>query len=171
MPAFEDFESYYVDEVLGVFGKNVGYERKKQGLSISAIAKEAQYDRGCLSKVEFGKQNLEYATSIRIAKALNVPYPNLFSREYMVPKADSGLDSLHTFREDDYLLVFVRNFRKQMKRKRKCQYAVATATGKYEASISQVMNGVNKNPELKLLAAMAYVAEIDMFNMYLRVTE
>ena len=54
-------------EILLVFGANVRRTREMQGLSISELASSIDYDRGCLSSLEYGEQNIEYITALNLA--------------------------------------------------------------------------------------------------------
>lgn len=99
-----------------VFGENVGKVRMKNGLSLVALAKAANYDRTCLARLEAGKQNIEFATSIKLAKVLNVSYPILFSRNFMEQNAKTNESFIGKFQEDDYLLVYVENFKRYMRK-------------------------------------------------------
>lgn len=47
-------------EILLVFGSNIKKSREMQGYSISDLATSIEYDRGCLSALEYGEQNIEY---------------------------------------------------------------------------------------------------------------
>ena len=154
-----------------VFGENVGKVRMKNGLSLVALAKAANYDRTCLARLEAGKQNIEFATSIKLAKVLNVSYPILFSRNFMEQNAKTNESFIGKFQEDDYLLVYVENFKRYMRKLNKLQMQVYFDTGVSESMISRIVRGVDKNPTLKTLNAMAFTVHGDMYNLFLRISE
>ena len=67
-------------EIQLVFGSNIRKSREMQGYTLSDLATSIGYDRGCLSALEYGEQNIEYNTALNLARKLNVPFPALFSR-------------------------------------------------------------------------------------------
>ena len=69
-------------DILLVFGANIRKTREAQGLGIAELASSIKYDRGCLSLLEYGEQNIEYITALNLARKLNAPFPALFSRNY-----------------------------------------------------------------------------------------
>ena len=98
-------------EILLIFGSNIRKSREMQGYTISDLAASIEYDRGCLSALEYGEQNIEYNTALKLAQKLNVPFPDLFSRNYLNKLAKAKNGFLRTYKEDDYLLVFIENFK------------------------------------------------------------
>ena len=104
-------------DILLVFGANIRKTREAQGLGIADLDSSIKYDRGCLSLLEYGEQNIEYITALNLARKLNAPFPALFSRNYFNDLlSDNSFNSL-TFTEDDYLLVFIENIQKIMRNK------------------------------------------------------
>ena len=145
-------------EILLVFGSNIRKSREMKGYTISDLATSINYDRNCLSALEYGEQNIEYLTALNLARKLNVSFPALFSRNYL---SDLGYNSLNfsgNFIEDDYLLVFIENFQKIMKSKQLRQPAL----------ISRLINRKALNPTIKTLYAMAYTIDVEMYNLFLR---
>lgn len=69
-------------EILLIFGINIKRTREMQGLRISKLATSIGYDRGCLSSLERGEQNIEYITALNLARKLQISFPTLFSRNY-----------------------------------------------------------------------------------------
>ena len=155
-------------DILLVFGSNIRKSREMQGYTISDLAVSIGYDRSCLSALEYGEQNIEYNTALSLARKLNVPFPALFSRNYL---SDLGYNSLNfsgNFIEDDYLLVFIENFQKIMKSKQLRQIEIYGATDIQPALISRLVNRKALNPTIKTLYAMAYTIDVEMYNLFLR---
>ena len=95
---------FNVKDILLVFGANIRRAREMQGLGIAELAASIDYDRGCLSSLEYGEQNIEYSTALNLARKLNVPFPALFSRNQMIVlllllKTITFLFSLKTLRK------------------------------------------------------------------------
>ena len=155
-------------EILLVFGSNIRKSREMKGYTISDLATSINYDRNCLSALEYGEQNIEYLTALNLARKLNVSFPALFSRNYL---SDLGYNSLNfsgNFIEDDYLLVFIENFQKIMKSKQLRQIEIYGATDIQPALISRLINRKALNPTIKTLYAMAYTIDVEMCNLFLR---
>ena len=66
-----------------VFGQNIKNAREKQNITKQKLAESIGYDRNSLSKLERGEKNVQYKTAVRLAEALDVPFPKLFSRNYV----------------------------------------------------------------------------------------
>ena len=139
-----------------------------QGYGIEELASSISYDRGCLSSLEYGEQNIEYLTVLNLARKLNTPFPTLFSRNYLNTIANRNIDNLGKYAEDDYLLVFVENFQKAMKRKQIKQIDIYSTTNINTAMVSRITNRKALNPTIRTLYAMAYTAEVEMYNLFSR---
>ena len=157
------------DEILVVLGHNIRTTRERNGYGLSELAAEISYDRNCLSAAEYGEQNLEYNTVLNLSRALNVPFPTLFSRTYQntYVNADSFTGG---FIEDDYLLVFIENYQREMKSQQLNQVEVYAAADIRPETISRILNKKANNPTIKTLYAMAYTVGVDMYNLFLRKT-
>lgn len=157
-------------EILLVFGSNIRKSREMQGYTISDLAASIEYDRGCLSALEYGEQNIEYTTALNLARKLNVPFPALFSRNYLNDLANAKNVFSRNYKEDDYLLVFVENFKKDMKSKQLKQIEIYGATDTQTAMVSRIINRKALNPTIKTLYAMSYTVGTEMYNLFLRNT-
>lgn len=159
---------YRPDSVLLVFGSNVKKARERKNITKKALASCANYDRGSLSKLEKGKMNIELATAIKLAKALDVSFPAMFSRNFMERDPDSDIDFLGRFQEDDYLLVFREKFSMMLKKYTMHQVNVMDLTEINEQMVSRIVNGSIKNPTLKTLYALAYSVDEEMYYLFSR---
>lgn len=157
-------------EILLVFGSNIRKSREMQGYTISDLAASIEYDRGCLSALEYGEQNIEYTTALNLARKLNVPFPALFSRNYLNDLANVKNVFSRNYKEDDYLLVFVENFKRDMKSKQLKQIEIYGATDTQTAMVSRIINRKALNPTIKTLYAMSYTVGTEMYNLFLRNT-
>lgn len=164
-------DKFNADKVLVIFGSNIRKARIKNNLSLVALAELANYDRTCLSKLEDGKQNIEFITSVKLAKVLNVSYPALFSRNFMEQDPKSGENFSGGFQEDDYLLVFIENFQRYLQKLEKLQMYVYFETGVSESMVSRIVNRKNRNPTLRTLYAMTFAVYGDMYNLFSRISE
>lgn len=157
-------------EILLIFGSNIRKSREIQGYTISDLAASIEYDRGCLSALEYGEQNIEYNTALKLAQKLNVPFPDLFSRNYLNKLAKAKNGFLRTYKEDDYLLVFIENFKKDIQCKQIKQIEIYGATDIQTAMISRIINRKALNPTIKTLYAMAYTVNTEMYSLFTRNT-
>lgn len=155
-------------DILLVFGSNIKKSRELQGLSISDLAEAINYDRGCLSALEYGEQNIEYTTAINLARKLNVPFPSLFSRNYLNNQASDQIDFSGNYTDDDFLLVYIENFQRICKSRQIKQIEVYGATDVQTAMISRIVNRKSLNPTIRTLYAMAYTIDTEMYSLFLR---
>lgn len=150
-------------EMLLVFGQNIKKAREKQNLGIRELASCTKYDRNCLSRLEYGEQNITYKTAMRLAKELNIPFPVLFSRNYCVNNEDF-------FCEDDFLMVFVENLKRELKSKGMIQVQIYIECGVQESVISRILSGKTGNPTLGTLCKIAaVVTDGNMTRLFSRV--
>lgn len=157
-------------DILLVFGSNIRKSREMQGYTISDLAVSIGYDRSCLSALEYGEQNIEYNTALSLARKLNVPFPALFSRNYLNSLAGDNNDFSGTFKEDDYLLIFIENLKREMQHKQIKQIEIYGATDIQTAMISRIINHKALNPTIKTLYAMAYTVANEMYILFTRNT-
>jgi transcriptional regulator with XRE-family HTH domain len=158
-------------DILLVFGANIRKAREMQGLGIAELAASINYDRGCLSSLEYGEQNIEYITALNLARKLNAPFPALFSRNYINNPTNDSSTISGTFTEDDYLLVFIENIQKVMKSKQLKQIEIYGATDVQTAMVSRIMHRKAQNPTIRTLYAMAYTVDTEMYSLFLRTEE
>lgn len=160
--------NFNAEEVLLIFGMNIKRARQNKNLTLSELSQLAHYDRISLSNIEVGKQNVKLNTAIKLARTLNEPFPSLFSRNYMnlTLENDGLIDSGYI--EDDYLGIFVENFRRCIKELHKHQMSAYFETWIPEASVSRIMQRKNRNPTLVTLNSLAYVAKNELSTMFSR---
>lgn len=151
-----------IKEILLVFGQNIKKAREKQDLDIRELASRAGYDRNCLSQLEYGEHNITYKTAMKLAKELNVSFPTLFSRNYFT-------NNRNDFYEDDFLMIFVENLKRELKSKSMMQVQIYIKCGVQESVLSRILNGKTKNPTLETLCKIAAgVTDGDMNKLFLR---
>ena len=158
------------EEMLMILGQNIRTTRERKGYGISELAAKIKYERNCLSATEYGEQNLEYNTVLNLSRALNVPFPTLFSRNYQNVFMSNNVILSGDFIEDNYLLVFIENYQREMKNHQLNQVEVYAATNIRPETISRIINKKGLNPTIKTLYAMAYTCGTDMYNLFLRKT-
>lgn len=160
---------YNPKSVLIVFGENIKKVREAKGIKIKEVASLSHYDRNCLSKLEYGEQNIKIQTAIKIAKALDISFPVLFSRNFMNgDKEHPELQVGNVFVDDDFLKVFVENFRKSLKENAGTQMTVVETTGVPNAAVSKIVRGKYTNPTLVTLNGMAYATKTDLYSLFVR---
>lgn len=155
---------FNAEEYLLVLGKNIQKIREKQNLTISKLSELSHYDRSCLAKFERGEHNIKIVTVIKLARVLDVPFPALFSRNFET-KIEEGTKH---FQEDDYLRIFVENFRRKQIFLRQPQMKVLILTGLNEVTVSNIIQRKNTNPTVKTLSAMAFSIQTEMSELFAR---
>lgn len=161
-------DSFTDTEQLIVFGQNIRKSRKRKNLTIIRLAELSGYDRLCLSKLEYGNQNIRYSSAQNLAKALDVPFPALFSRNFLNEQANNQFSYSGSYTEDDFMLVFIENFRRELQTKRLTQMRVYIDSGLPEATISRILKGKDRNPTLCTLCKMAAVTNRDLSFLFSR---
>lgn len=158
------YNSQLTEELL-IFGNNIQAIRKFRQYSLKNLAQLSNYDRICLSYVERGIQNLELNSAIKISKALDVAFPLLFS-----PTLEKALNksNLRPYFDDDFLLIFVDNFKRHMLKQRRDHMYVYTQSGVQDSVISRIVSGREKNPTFFTLIAMAQASSSNLETMFTR---
>lgn len=159
-------DKFNAGDTLIVFGTNIRKAREMQNLTISELADRAKYYRGCLSSVEYGEQNLRYEKAVGLARVLDVPFPALFSRNFM----NEDCNFSEPFQEDKFLLVFVENYKRELMAKNLKQTNVHNATGHDRVVVNRILNQKNCNPTITTLAALASVTGSELYSLFLRNT-
>jgi transcriptional regulator with XRE-family HTH domain len=66
------------DFLLNLFGKHLAVLRRQKNITQDELSFDADIDIGTLSKLERGLLNISIYNAYKIAKALNIPYKELF---------------------------------------------------------------------------------------------
>jgi transcriptional regulator with XRE-family HTH domain len=69
------------ESVLFLFGRNLAEMRRKKDISQDQLAFDSDISLSALSKIERGVLNISICNAYKIAKALKVPYKDLFDFE------------------------------------------------------------------------------------------
>lgn len=152
-----------------ILGHNVKMLRIHKHYTLQQLAQISKYDRHCLANLEKGIQNVEFKTVIRLSKALDISFPLLFSTQLDSNLKNSSL-SLRPYFDDEFLLIFVENFKRNLLRQRRTQLSVYTQFGIQEAVISRIVSGIECNPTILTLIAMAQSCSADFETMFSRNT-
>lgn len=157
-----------------VFGQNIKNAREKQNITKQKLAESIGYDRNSLSKLERGEKNVQYKTAVRLAEALDVPFPKLFSRNYVDGKdrqAEKSLSMPEHFVQDDYLMVYIENIRFKYLSQNLTQQDLASDSGLTKALVNMILHKENKNPTIDTLYKMAKAAGGSLEEMFSRASE
>ena len=148
-------------DVLRIFGKNIRSVRTAKGLTIQKLAELAKCSRDGLSLLENGERDSNFDIAIKIARSLNVAFPDLVSRNFDCNNSSRYID-------DDFILVFAENLSKQLKMLEMNQYQLSQDTGITESNISKILNGKNKNPKLTTLDLLSKAIQVDLEQLLTR---
>lgn len=157
-----------------VFGQNIKNARGKQNITKQKLAESIGYDRNSLSKLERGEKNVQYKTAVRLAEALDVPFPKLFSRNYVDGRdrqAEKSLSMPEHFVQDDYLMVYIENIRFKYLSQNLTQQDLASDSGLTKALVNMILHKENKNPTIDTLYKMAKAAGGSLEEMFSRASE
>lgn len=157
-----------------VFGQNIKNAREKQNITKQKLAERIGYDRNSLSKLERGEKNVQYKTAVRLAEALDVPFPKLFSRNYVDGRdrqAEKSLSMPEHFVQDDYLMVYIENIRFKYLSQSLTQQDLASDSGLTKALVNMILHKENKNPTIDTLYKMAKAAGGSLEEMFSRASE
>ncbi len=146
--------NYNCKEILQVFGQNIRFAREKRNYTIKDLALKAKYNRIDLSKIEYGEKDIQLSTAIKLAKAIDVPLPDLFSRNYVnlyeqIPEQDRP-----DFKEDDFLLVFSTNVRTILRSLFRNEVSFYSEIGMDPATVSRILNQRIQDPRISTLEAI-----------------
>lgn len=153
-----------------VFGQNIRRARERKNLRICQLASLSGYDRLCLSRLEYGSQNIQYGSALDLAKALDTPFPPLFSRNYLNEQANNRFSYSGGYSEDDFLLVYTENIRRELQMRGINQTRIYINCGVPESVVSRIMKGKDKNPTIQTLCKMATVTNRDLNYLFSRTT-
>ena len=157
-----------------VFGQNIKNAREKQNITKQKLAESIGYDRNSLSKLERGEKNVQYKTAVRLAEALDVPFPKLFSRNYVDGRdrqAEKSLSMPEHFVQDDYLMVYIENIRFKYLSQNLTQQDLASDSGLTKALVNMILHKENKNPTIDTLYKMSKAAGGSLEEMFSRASE
>lgn len=157
-----------------VFGQNIKNAREKQNITKQKLAESIGYDRNSLSKLERGEKNVQYKTAVRLAEALDVPFPKLFSRNYVDGRdrqAEKSSSIPEHFVQDDYLMVYIENIRFKYLSQNLTQQDLASDSGLTKALVNMILHKENKNPTIDTLYKMAKAAGGSLEEMFSRASE
>lgn len=157
-----------------VFGQNIKNAREKQNITKQKLAERIGYDRNSLSKLERGEKNVQYKTAVRLAEALDVPFPKLFSRNYIDGRdkqAEKSSSIPEHFVQDDYLMVYIENIRFKYLSQNLTQQDLASDSGLTKALVNMILHKENKNPTIDTLYKMAKAAGGSLEEMFSRASE
>ena len=157
-----------------VFGQNIKNAREKQNITKQKLAESIGYDRNSLSKLERGEKNVQYKTAVRLAEALDVPFPKLFSRNYIDDinrQTEKSFSIPEHFVQDDYLMVYIENIRFKYLSQNLTQQDLASDSGLTKALVNMILHKENKNPTIDTLYKMAKAAGGSLEEMFSRASE
>ncbi|MCS6926250.1 MAG: helix-turn-helix transcriptional regulator [Candidatus Binatia bacterium] len=99
-------------QFLAAFGKRIRELRARRGMTRKALAREAKVSERYLGQVEAGDGNISIILLRRIAAALNVSLPDIFTPEYSAEKQLIGrlLHRLPAHRLEEVILRVLREF-------------------------------------------------------------
>jgi transcriptional regulator with XRE-family HTH domain len=76
-----------------------------------------------------------------------------------------------SFSDDDFLLVFIENLRRELKKRGFNQLHIYVDSGVAESVVSRIMQGKDKNPRIQTLCKMAASINIEISSLFLRTTD
>lgn len=152
-------------ESILIYGQNIKKIRERINLDIRELAEKVDYDRNDLSRLEYGEKNISYKTAVKLAKNLNVPFPLLFSRNFVVNDKEG-------FCEDEFLMIYIENIKRELKARGMTQAHIYVECEIHESTVSRLLTGKNSNPRINTLALIASaVTDGDLKKLFSRSCE
>lgn len=140
---------------------NLDKIRTNRDLSISELSKISGYSRKSIAKLLSRNTNFEtrLAITVRMAEALNVDFKKLFKRG----QVDYGsFDTDYT--AERYLECFVINVKNKLNDR--YRYFIRTESGLSQSTISDLLNGKTKNPQVRTLLKIANSIEVPIEKLF-----
>ena len=149
---------------LRILGHNIRRIREMRQYSYLELALLCKYNRQYLSALELGEKDIQLSTVVKIARALDVPLSQLFSRSF-----DGSIDLLSEhFTSDDFLLVFCTNVRRYLSASGKKEFHIYMETGMDTATINRILNQHITNPRISTLSKISTGIGIDLGSLLTR---
>lgn len=152
-------------EPIVVFGMNIKRAREQKNMSIIQLSNLSGYDRLCLSRLEYGEQNVRYKTAVTLAKTLDMSFPDLFSRNY-IDAFESSQNNNGRYTEKDFLLIFRLNVRHELQSRNVSQNRIYIDCGLAEALVSRIMNGKTLNPTIQTLYKLSIPTNMSLSRLF-----
>lgn len=141
--------------------ENLDRVRIKRGMSISELSKKSGFSKKSINKL-FSRHKvykIRLNLVVRLAKCLNLNFPDLFSR---------GQEDYRVFSSDltpeDYLNIYRRNLSSKLEGKP--QYWLRVESGLSESTISELLSGKTKNPQIITLIKLATAVKVPIEKMF-----
>lgn len=163
--------NYSSKEILQVFGQNIRFAREKRTYSLQNLAIKAKYSRIDLSKIEYGEKDIQLSTAIKLAKAMDISLPDLFSRNYISSYEQIPESDRLGFQSDDYLLVFATNVRTVLNSLYRNEASLYSEIGMDPATVSRILNQKVKDPRISTLEAIAKSISKNLYELFSRTNE
>ena len=143
-------------DIIFIFGENVRISRNKRGMTLKALSQKSGYNREALSSLEKGnRSDISLKHSLSLAKALDIDYPSLFSRNYK-----DTIERPPTYLDDDFLSIYIANVKAELMRNGLYQKAIYPRVNIEESTVSRIFQGVTTNPRLSTLIRIAEAVNI-----------
>lgn len=163
--------NYNGKEILQVFGQNIRFAREKRNYKIQDLASKAKYSRIDLSKIEYGEKDIQLSTAIKLARVLDIPLPELFSRNYANSYEQKPVQDRLGFQNDDYLLVFATNVRATLNSLYRNETSFYSEIGMDPSTVSRILSQKVKDPRISTLDAIAISISKNLYELFSRTTE
>lgn len=154
--------------LLKILGQNLKKARDYHQYSIKEVAGLVSYDRHCLSSLERGEKSVKINTVIKLAKALDVSLPGLFSRNFHIQKQKEYSCFSGAFMPDQYMIVYVENLKNILNKTNHFQYSIYSTSGIDASIISKIITGKYENPTVSTLTKIANSIHMELSYMFIR---
>ena len=144
-----------------VIFNNLDKIRINRGLSVSELSRLSGYSRKSIAKLLSRTTDFEIrlAITVRLAEILNVDFKKLFKRG----EADYGsFDTKYT--ADRYLENFVKNVNNVLRDK--YRYFIKVESGLSQSTISDLLNGKTRNPQVGTLIKIANSIKVPIEKLF-----
>lgn len=146
-----------------IVSENIGKLMALKGLSQQGLADNLELSRNTINKITSFKRdsNPKISTLIKVAKALDIDFPQLFIREMDSSKSFDNEMSL-----EKYMNIFIQNTELRIRGKKR--KILSSDPGVQESTVSEILNGKNLDPKISTLYAISEQLDVRLGYLFIR---
>jgi transcriptional regulator with XRE-family HTH domain len=138
-----------IKKEIEVFGRNIRRARENKNKSLLWLSEKAVYNRNSLSTLEEGEHDLLLSTAISIARALDIDFAELLSR-------NCDFDN-SKFQDENIYSIFSSNVKRKMNHRTQSYFH--SIINIEAPNVNRIINMKIKDPKLGTLLKLAKVLE------------
>ena len=146
-----------------IVSENIGKLMVLKGLSQQDLAELTDLSRNTINKIASTRRNSnpKISTLIKVARALDVDFPQIFTREMNTEKSFDTKMNLNR-----YMNVFIQNTEFYMRGKK--QKLLSSEPGVQESTISEILRGRISDPKITTLYYVSEQINVRLDYLFIR---